>query len=80
VRVRGPRVGSPTRSSDVRALSNAEFARRSIHACRELTTKTAREKEATAEALAHIAEFDERKLYLPAAYESMLAYGVGDPG
>jgi len=45
---------------------------------RELSTKAAKEKEATAELLAHIAEFDERKLYLPAAYESMLAYCVGE--
>jgi hypothetical protein len=47
---------------------------------RELTTKAAREKEATAELLAHIAEFDERKLYVPAAYESMFAYCVGELG
>jgi hypothetical protein len=47
---------------------------------RELTTKAARENEATAELLAHIAEFDERKLYLPEAYESMLAYCVGALG
>jgi hypothetical protein len=45
---------------------------------RELTTKAARENEATAELLAHIAEFDERKLYLPEAYESMLAYCTGE--
>jgi len=44
----------------------------------ELTSKAARENEATAELLAHIAEFDERKLYLPAAYESMLAYCTGE--
>jgi hypothetical protein len=47
---------------------------------RELATKAARENEATAELLAHIAEFDERKLYLPEAYESMLAYCVGELG
>jgi hypothetical protein len=50
---------------------------------RELTTKAAKEKETTAELLAHIAhiaEFDERKLYLPAAYESMLAYCVRELG
>ena len=44
----------------------------------DLITKAARENEATAELLAHIAEFDERKLYLPQAYESMLAYCVGE--
>jgi hypothetical protein len=47
---------------------------------KELTRKARNEKEATAELLAHIAEFDERKLYLPAAYESMLAYCVGELG
>jgi hypothetical protein len=47
---------------------------------RELTTKAAREKEATAELLAHIAEFDERKLFLPAAYGSMLTYCMGELG
>ena len=46
----------------------------------QLSTKAAREKETTAELLAHIAEFDERKLYLPAAYESMFAYCVGELG
>jgi hypothetical protein len=43
---------------------------------RELPTKAAREKGATAELLAHIAEFDFRKLYLPAAYPSMLEYCI----
>ena len=48
--------------------------------CRELSTVAANEKVATAELLAHIAEFDERKLYLPAAYPSMFAYCVGELG
>jgi hypothetical protein len=47
---------------------------------RELTVKAASEREATAELLAHIAEFDERRLYLPAAYPSMLAYCIGELG
>jgi len=42
----------------------------------ELTTKATSEKEATAELLAHIAEFDERKLFLPRAYPSMLDYCI----
>jgi len=42
----------------------------------ELTTKAAKEKKATAELLAHIAEFDERKLYLPEAFPSMLDYCI----
>jgi len=45
---------------------------------RALSTAAANENEATAELLAHIAEFDERKLYLPQAHESMLAYCVGE--
>jgi hypothetical protein len=47
---------------------------------RELSDAAANEKQATAELLAHIAEFDFRKLYLPVAYPSMLAYCVGDLG
>ena len=47
---------------------------------RELANKSKNEKVATAELIAHIAEFDERKLYLPAAYPSMLAYCVGELG
>jgi len=47
---------------------------------KELSRKAANEKIATAELLAHIAEFDERKLYLPAAYESMLKYCIGELG
>jgi len=48
--------------------------------CRELSTVAANEKVATAGLIAHIAEFDQRKLYLPAAYPSMLAYCVGKLG
>jgi 5-methylcytosine-specific restriction endonuclease McrA len=47
---------------------------------RELSTTAARERGATAELIAHIAEFDARRLYLPAAYPSMLAYCVGELG
>jgi len=45
---------------------------------RELSAAAANEKHATAELVAHIAEFDERKLYLPAAYPNMFAYCVGE--
>ena len=44
---------------------------------RELPIKAARYKGASAELLAYIAEFDERKRFLPAAYESMLSYCIG---
>ena len=45
---------------------------------RDLATAVAQERTATAEVLAHIAEVDARKLYLPAAYPSMYAYCVGE--
>jgi hypothetical protein len=45
---------------------------------RELSAAVTNENEATAELLAHIAEFDHRKLFLPAAYPSMLAYCRGE--
>ena len=45
---------------------------------RELSAAAANERHATAELVAHIAEFDERKLYLPAAYSNMFAYCVGE--
>jgi len=41
---------------------------------RQLTSSFARERASTAELLADIAEFDARKLYLPAGYPSMFAY------
>jgi hypothetical protein len=41
-----------------------------------LTSMVARDRATTATLLAHIAEFDARRLYLPAAYPSMYAYCV----
>ena len=45
-----------------------------------LAALVARDRAVTAELLAHIAEIDARKLYLPAAYPSMFAYCVGELG
>ncbi|HXS83601.1 MAG TPA: hypothetical protein VN896_12870, partial [Methylomirabilota bacterium] len=45
---------------------------------RELSAAAATENEASAYLLAHIAEFDGRKLFLPAAYPSMLDYCIGE--
>src|SRR6476661_8014027 len=42
----------------------------------DLTSAIARDRTSTAWVLAHIAEFDARRLYLPAAYPSMYAYCV----
>lgn len=43
----------------------------------DLSTLVARERTATAAVLAHIAEVDARRLYLPAGFPSMFAYCVG---
>ena len=43
-----------------------------------LATLVSRDRANTAVLLAHIAEVDERRLYLPAAYPSMFAYCVGE--
>ena len=45
---------------------------------RALVGKAASERTATADLLAHIAEFDARKLYLPDGHPSMFAYCVGE--
>ena len=45
-----------------------------------LTALVARERTTTATLLAHLAEVDSRRLYLPATYPSMYAYCVGELG
>jgi hypothetical protein len=45
---------------------------------RALTALIAQDRSTTATLLAHLAEVDARKLYLPAAYPSMFAYCVGE--
>ena len=45
---------------------------------RGLIALVAQDRATTAEMLAHIAEVDERKLFLPAGYASMFAYCVGE--
>ncbi len=45
---------------------------------RDLSDLVARDRSNTALLLAHIAEVDARKLYLPAAYSSMHAYCLGE--
>ena len=44
----------------------------------DLAMLVARDRSTTADLLAHLAEVDERKLYLPAAYPSMYAWCVGE--
>jgi 5-methylcytosine-specific restriction endonuclease McrA len=45
---------------------------------RDLRSLVARERVTTAELLAHLAEVDARRLYLPAGYTSMYSYCVGE--
>jgi 5-methylcytosine-specific restriction endonuclease McrA len=45
---------------------------------RDLTTLVARDRVLTAVLLAHLAEVDERRLYVPAGFPSMHAYCVGE--
>ncbi len=45
---------------------------------RGLTTLVAQDRATTAALLAHLAEVDARKLYLSAAYHSMMAYCIGE--
>ena len=45
---------------------------------RDLATLVAQDRNTTASMLAHLAEVDARKLYLPAAYPSMFAWCVGE--
>jgi 5-methylcytosine-specific restriction endonuclease McrA len=45
---------------------------------RDLAALVARDRATTAALLAHLAEVDARKLYLPAAYPSMFSYCVGE--
>src|SRR5512147_3026903 len=47
---------------------------------RDLARLLAQERSTTATLLAHLAEVDARKLYLPAAYPSMYLYCVGELG
>jgi hypothetical protein len=44
----------------------------------DLAVSVGRERASTAEVLAHIAEFDARKLYREAGYPSMTAYCIGE--
>ena len=47
---------------------------------RDLAALAAQDRNTTASLLAHLAEVEARKLYLPAAYPSMYAYCVGELG
>src|SRR5258706_5211968 len=65
-----PREGLAT----MRAYSLSHLADPELQ--RDLTSAIAQDRTSTAWVLAHIAEFDARRLYVPAAYSSMHAYCV----
>src|SRR5262249_8927291 len=71
----GPRPPAPVEGCHVNIYSLTHLSDDVLR--RELTTGVTDEKQATAWLLARIAEFDERKLYLPEAYPSMFAYCTG---
>ncbi len=63
----------PMRSYSLSHLSDVDLVR-------DLTVLVERDRANTAALLAHLAEVDERKLYLPAAYPSLFEYCVGALG
>ena len=58
------------RTDALSQLSDADLGR-------SLEAIISRDRTTTADVLAHIAEFDARRLYLPAGFASMFAYCVG---
>src|SRR5262245_36995850 len=64
-----PRRGGAVKCHPLSELSDAVLAR-------DLAAAVVRERMSTALVLAHIAEFDRRKLYVPAGYPSMFLYCV----
>src|SRR5262249_55955657 len=77
-RERSPRPLAPVEECSVKSYSLSHLSDPAL--LRGLAMVVANERAATADVLAHIAEVDERKLYLPAAYPSMTAYCMGGLG
>src|SRR3990172_7767413 len=70
-------VSPATRPRGVTPVSTFSLAHLSDRTLlRDLASLVARDRATTARLLAHLAEVDARKLYLPAAYPSMFAYCV----
>src|SRR5262245_34128347 len=64
-----PGRGRCMRTSDLERLSDVEFQRK-------MPAVLVNERVSTAAVVAHIAAYDERKLYLPAGFPSMYSYCV----
>src|SRR5213593_3078575 len=66
---------------DAREMKTCSLSHLGDHELRRaLAASFSQEDGATATVLAHIAEFDARRLYLPAGYPSTFAYCVGELG
>src|SRR5262245_6582671 len=74
--VRGPRDSSPPRRVAMATYSLTHLSDGAL--LRDMAALVAQDRTTTAALLAHLAEVDARKLYLPAAYPSMFAYCVGE--
>ena len=68
-RSRCPRRPAPVEECQVNRYSLSQLSDQTL--LRDLTTLLARDRTTTAALLAHLAEVDARKLYLPAGYPSM---------
>ena len=72
-RIGPPQHGAPPSKERSHARLLVDPPRHAV-LTRELAAVVAHERTATAAVLAHLAEFDARRLYLPAGYPSMVAY------
>jgi len=71
-----PSTPAPVEVSAVNTYERSHLSDSTL--LQSLATHLARERTATGELLADLAEVDARKLYLPAAYPSLFAYCVGE--
>src|SRR5436309_7905194 len=79
MRPRDPRPPAMPPAGGTRVMCTYSLSHLSDSALlRDLATLVAHDRATTARLLAHLAEVDERRLYLPAAYPSIYAYCVGE--
>jgi hypothetical protein len=71
-----PRLLAPVAEFHVKSYTLSHLTDPAL--LRDLVALVAQDRSTTASMLAHLAEVDARKLYLPAAYPSMFAYCVGE--
>jgi hypothetical protein len=71
-----PRPPAPVDGEHVNRFSHRHLSIEALR--REIENDPAKEGEVTAMALARLAEYDARKLYLPDGFPSMLAYCMAE--